>query len=97
MKIMISNDFTGRETTVDTSRPLTKDKIRLIRKRLCHKECRSGDILGARGRQDDPEAYQAFHQRAEDVLSLGNEPRRTQEEIERDREILRILFGIGKK
>ena len=68
-RITIKNEFTGSTTTVDPSRPLTRQKIRAIRRRLCRPECTSGDLLGARGPQADAEAYERFHDRAIDVFS----------------------------
>jgi hypothetical protein len=97
MRIKISNEFTGRATTVNTCRPLTRDKIRLIRKRLCHKECRSGDILGARGRQDDPEAYLEFLERAEAVWAGGDDPWPSPEQAAQFQRTFEILFGSREK
>ena len=69
MKITIRNDFTQRETTVDTTRPITKKRIAEIRRRLCATECKSGDILGARGPQ--AEGYSEFHDAAFRILLLN--------------------------
>jgi len=75
MKITIKNNFTNASTIVDTSRRLTRKKVRAIRRRLCHWECLSGDFLGARGPQEDPEAYERFYDRAFNVLfDGGDEP-----------------------
>lgn len=57
MKITIRNDFNSRSTKVDPSRPMTAKRALTIRRRLCADDCTSGDHLGARGRQDNPEAY----------------------------------------
>ena len=93
MKIRISNEFTGKETTVNTYRPLTRDKIRSIRRRLCRPECRSGDILGARGKQDEPEAYLEYLERAEAVWAGGDDPWPTPEEAAQFRRTFGFLFG----
>jgi len=100
MKITISNEFSGRETTVDTSKPLTREKVRAIRRRLCRPECASGDILGARGRQDEPEAYLDFLVRAEAVLVSGNDPWPSPEEarrLERRQMAFELFFGNWQK
>ena len=65
-KITISNDFTNRTTTVDTSKPLTAAKVRAIRRRLCSDDCKSGDDLGARGKQQD--RYEDLLERAQQAL-----------------------------
>ncbi len=64
MRITIRNRFTGRETTVDTSRPMTARKALDIRRRLCVDSCQSGDDLGANGPQDNPEEYRGLVDRA---------------------------------
>jgi hypothetical protein len=64
MRITIRNRFTGRETTVDTSRPMTARKALDIRRRLCVDSCQSGDGLGANGPQDNPEEYNRLADRA---------------------------------
>jgi len=100
MKITISNEFTGRETAVDTSRTLTKGKIRAIRKRLCDRDCRSGDILGARGRQDEPEAYLDFLVRAEAVWAGSDDPWPSPEQarrLERRQMAFELFFGSREK
>ena len=56
-KMTIKNDFTNRQTWVDIDRPFSKKRIKRIRARSCRPGCTSGDILGARGRQDNPELY----------------------------------------
>lgn len=50
-RLTIRNDYTGRETTVDTLRPMTPRRALDIRRRLCSDDCTSGDTLGARGPQ----------------------------------------------
>lgn len=60
MKLRIKNDFTDRETTIETSRPWTRQRVKAIRRRLCSSECCSGDDLGGRGPQDDPENYEFY-------------------------------------
>jgi len=97
MRITISNDFTGRRTTINACRPLTRDKIRLIRRRLCDKDCRSGDILGARGQQDEPEAYLEYLERAEAVWAGGDDPWPSPEEAAQFRRAFEILFGSREK
>lgn len=62
--ITIRNDFTNRETRVDTSRPMTAKRALTIRRRLCSDDCQSGDHLGARGPQENPEAYRILADRA---------------------------------
>ncbi len=76
-RITIKNEFTGSTTTVDPSKPLTRQKIRAIRRRLCRPECTSGDLLGARGPQADAEAYERFYDRALHVFSLPIQDRYT--------------------
>lgn len=72
-KLTIANEFTGLSTVVDASKPLTTRRIRDIRRRLVAAECKSGDTLGGRGRQDNPEAYEAFLLRAEQVIATGRD------------------------
>lgn len=60
----IRNDFTRLETRVDTSRPMTAKRALAIRRRLCADDCESGDHLGARGPQENPEAYRVLADRA---------------------------------
>ncbi len=69
--LKISNDFTGRSTIVDPSKPLTRARIRAIRRRLCADSCRSGDDLGGRGSQENPVQYLHFLDRAIRVLMTG--------------------------
>ena len=64
MKLTIRNRFTGRETTVDTTRPMTPRRALDIRRRLCVDVCQSGDTLGANGPQDNPEEYNRLADRA---------------------------------
>jgi hypothetical protein len=68
-RLTIVNDYTGRETTVDTERPMTPRRALAIRRRLCSDNCTSGDTLGARGPQD--ERYQAFRDRADRAILTG--------------------------
>ena len=65
-RITIVNDFTGRETTVDTSRPMTARRALEIRRRLCPDDCTSGDTLGARGPQAD--GYRELLDRADRAI-----------------------------
>lgn len=71
MKLRIVNDFTGRSTLIDTSRPLDSRRVHEIRARLCLRTCTSGDVIGGRGPQDDPLAYEAFRARAALVVGTG--------------------------
>jgi hypothetical protein len=68
-RLTIVNDYTGRETTVDTERPMTPRRALAIRRRLCSDNCTSGDTLGGRGPQD--ERYQAFRDRADRAILTG--------------------------
>jgi len=72
-KVTIRNEFAGNEITVDASKPVTAKKIRAWRSKLHAADCTSGDSLGGRGKQDDPEAYDALLMRAERVLMTGVE------------------------
>lgn len=65
-KITITNDFTNKSTTVDASKPLTPAKVKAIRRRLCSDDCKSGDDLGARGKQAD--GYDALLEKAQRAL-----------------------------
>lgn len=67
--ITIVNNFTGKSTVVDASRPLTTRRIRNIRLRLCLSSCRSGDVLGARGPQQH--GYEWLKYRADRVIMTG--------------------------
>jgi hypothetical protein len=72
----IRNEFTGREISVDASRPLTLAKIRAWRRKLHAQDCTSGDDLGGRGPQDDQAGYDALLERAQGVVSSRrDEPR----------------------
>lgn len=68
MKLRITNDFHRVATTVDTEIPLTRRRIKAIRRRLCSGDCVCGDTLGARGPQEDGDAYAAFQERADRVI-----------------------------
>ena len=68
MTITIRNDFTNRETRVDTSRPMTAKRALAIRRRLCADGCTSGDHLGARGPQEDPDEYRILADRAAQAI-----------------------------
>lgn len=65
-RLTIVNDYTGRETTVDTSRPMTARRALEIRRRLCSDDCTSGDTLGARGAQ--AAGYREFLDRADRAI-----------------------------
>jgi hypothetical protein len=69
--ITITNDFTSRSTKVDPSRPMTARKALTIRRRLCADDCTSGDHLGARGPQEDPEEYRRLSDRAAHAILSG--------------------------
>jgi hypothetical protein len=71
MTITIRNDFTNRETRVDTSRPMTAKRALAIRRRLCADGCTSGDTLGARGPQEDPDEYRRLTDRAAQAILTG--------------------------
>ena len=65
MRIIIRNNYHHTDTIVETERPLTRRKIRDIRRRLCsNPTCRCCDELGGRGAQDDATEYAAFLDRA---------------------------------
>ena len=68
-KITITNSYTSKSTTVDASKPLTKSKIKAIRRRLCSDDCTSGDDLGARGPQED--GYASLLNRAQSIIVTG--------------------------
>ncbi len=68
-RLTIRNDYTGRETTVDTERPMTPRRALAIRRRLCSDNCTSGDTLGARGPQAD--GYREFLDRADSAILTG--------------------------
>jgi hypothetical protein len=70
-RLTIVNDFTGRETTVDTLRPMTPRRALEIRRRLCSDDCTSGDTLGSRGPQAD--GYRDFLDRADRAILTGEE------------------------
>ena len=72
-KVTIRNDFTGNEIRVDASRPVTAKKVKAWRSKLHAPDCTSGDDLGGRGKQEDPEAYEALLLRAQQVAATGNE------------------------
>lgn len=69
-RVTIRNDFTGNAITVDASRPVTAKKVRAWRSKLHAADCTSGDTLGGRGPQSDPEAYEELLERAI-VSTLG--------------------------
>lgn len=68
-KLTIRNEFTGREISVDPSKPLTPKKIAGWRSKLHCRDCMSGDDLGGRGKQDDQEAYDQLLFRAQKMLA----------------------------
>ena len=72
-KVSISNEYTGKSITVDTSRPLTRKKIATWRSKLHNPGCTSGDDLGGRGKQEDPDAYEALLTRAQQVVLTGRD------------------------
>jgi len=72
-KVVISNEFTGREITVDATKPITARKIKTWRSKLHAARCTSGDDLGGRGKQVDQEAYDVFLSRAQRVAATGRD------------------------
>ena len=68
-RVTIRNDFTNRETDVDTSRPMTHERALRIRRRLCSDDCTSGDTLGARGPQED--GFFELRERADRAILTG--------------------------
>jgi hypothetical protein len=68
MKIVIRNDFTGRQITVDASKPISLKKLSAWRRKLHCLDCMSGDDLGGRGPQDNPEAYKALLLKAQRLI-----------------------------
>lgn len=72
-RVTIRNDFTNLEITVDASKPLTARKIKTWRSKLHAADCLSGDELGGRGKQADPEAYESLRDRAEQVVATGRD------------------------
>lgn len=71
IKVTIRNEFTGNEITVDASKPVTAKKVKAWRSKLHAADCTSGDELGGRGKQADPEAYEALLLRAQQVVATG--------------------------
>ena len=67
-KLTIRNEFTGREISVDPSKPLTPKKIAGWRSKLHCRDCMSGDDLGGRGKQEDQQAYDQLLFRAQKML-----------------------------
>lgn len=72
-KVTIRNEFTGNEITVDASKPVTAKKVKAWRSKLHAADCTSGDDLGGRGKQADPEAYEALLLRAQQVVATGRD------------------------
>jgi len=70
-KVTIRNDFTGCVMTIDASKPLTASRIKTLRRNMHAGDCMSGDELGGRGKQDDPDAYDALLARAQQVAVTG--------------------------
>ena len=50
--LTLRNDFHHTETRMDETKPLTKRRVRDIRRRLCSDACVCGNWLGCRGPQD---------------------------------------------
>ncbi len=71
--LTIRNNFTDCATTVNPGKPLTLRRIKAIRGRLHGADCKSGDDLGGRGRQDDPAAYEELLLRAVQVVGSGRD------------------------
>ena len=72
-KVIIRNEFTGNEIAVDSSKPVTAKKVKLWRSKLHAADCKSGDDLGGRGKQDDQTAYDALLVRAQRVVATGQD------------------------
>lgn len=72
-KVTIRNEFTGNEITVDASKPVTAKKVKAWRSKLHAADCKSGDDLGGRGKQADPDAYEALLIRAQRVVATGRD------------------------
>ena len=72
-KVIIRNEFTGSEITVDASKPVTAKKVKAWRNKLHTADCISGDDLGGRGKQADPDAYHALLMRAQRVAATGRD------------------------
>ena len=68
--IAITNDFTGKITSVNPALPMTRRKADAVRARLCSPSCSSGDDLGARGPQ--VEGYSDLLQRAQAAIMSGD-------------------------
>lgn len=67
--IAITNNYTGKVTSVNPSLPMTRRKADAIRARLCAPTCASGDDLGARGPQ--VEGYSDLLNRAQAAIISG--------------------------
>ena len=68
--IILTNDFHHTQARVDETKPITKDRIRKIRKRLCPiKGCSCAGTMGERGKQADD--IEAFLARANTVVLSG--------------------------
>lgn len=68
--ITIRNDFHNTKTWVDASRPMTREKVARIRRKLCGtKGCKCGDSLGGRGPQED--GYAELIDKALEVIFTG--------------------------
>ena len=76
-KVIIRNDFANTEITVDTSKPLTRKKIKTWRSKMHSASCTSGDNLGGRGKQADQAAYDALLLRAYYVVASGNDEQKS--------------------
>ena len=72
-KVTIRNEFTGNEITVDAGKPVTAKKVASWRSKLHAADCKSGDDLGGRGKQDDQDAYDALLLRAQLVVATGRD------------------------
>lgn len=72
-KVTIRNEFTGNEITVDASKPVTAQKLKVWRSKLHAADCKSGDDLGGRGKQADPESYESLLERAQLVVATGQD------------------------
>jgi hypothetical protein len=71
MRIVIRNDFTVRQITVDPSKPLSIKKIASWRRKLHSIDCTSGDDLGGRGEQIDQDQYNSLLLRSQRLILSG--------------------------
>jgi hypothetical protein len=73
--LTVRNNFTGQSATINTDTPLTASRIKSLRRKLHAGDCMSGDDLGGRGPQDDPDHYHATLARAQSIVCTGRDER----------------------